>query len=407
MTANVLRWTAAACCGLVLALAPLAQAATKKKYPPGVTDAEITIGQTMPYSGPLSAYATIGKADAAYITMVNAQGGVNGRKIRLISLDDGYSPPKTVEQMRKLVEEDHVLLDFNSLGTPTNTAIERYLNQHNVPQLFIATGATKWGDPKHFPWTMGWQPTYQAEGRIFAKYLLENKPDAKIGALYQDDDYGRDYLKGLKDGLGDKAATMIVKEETYEATDPTIDSQIISLQASGANVFYDVTTPKFAAQAISKAAELEWKPLHYLNTVSASVAAVLKPAGLDRSRGIVTAEYLKDPTDPQWQNDPAYKAWLAWMNMYYPGGDKSDGFNVYGYAVTATLVQVLKQCGNDLSRKNVMAQAAHLNFDAPMLLPSIRVETGPDDFFPIKGMQLAKFDGKTFVRFGPAMAMSR
>ena len=392
---------AAAAGGLLLIHPAIAQ----KKYGPGVSDTQITIGQTMPYSGPASAYGTIGKADAAYIAMINDHGGVNGRKIRLISLDDGYSPPKTVEQMRKLVEEENVLLDFNSLGTPTNTAIHRYLNAKKVPQLFVATGATKWGDPKHFPWTMGWQPTYQIEGRIFAKYLLDTKPDARIGILYQDDDYGKDYVKGLKDGLGAKAAKMIVGEQSYEVSDTTVESQIISLQASAADVFYDVTTPKFAAQAISKAHDIGWKPLHFLNSVSASVSAVLKPAGFDKSEGIVTAEYLKDPTDPQWQNDPAYKEWLAWMNKYYPDGDKADAFNAYGYAVTATFVQVLKQCGNDLTRENVMKQAAHLDFAAPMLLPGIKVHTTPADFFPIQEMQLAKFNGKTWERFGQVLAM--
>jgi ABC-type branched-subunit amino acid transport system substrate-binding protein len=307
--------------------------------------------------------------------------------------------------MRKLVEEDNVLFDFNSLGTPTNTAIHKYLNAKKVPQLFVATGATKWGDPKHFPWTMGWQPTYQTEGRIFAKYLLQHKPDAKVAILYQDDDYGKDYVKGFKDGLGAKASQMIVKELSYETTEPTIDSQIISLQASGADVFFDVTIPKFAAQAISKAYDIGWKPLHFLNSVSSSVAATLKPAGLDKSVGIVTAEYLKDPTDPQWQNDPGRKQWAEWMKKYYPDGDTADAFNVYGYSVTATLVQVLKQCGDDLTRENVMKQAAHLNFAAPMLLPGIKVQTSPTDFFPIQQMQLAKFDGKTWVRFGDVLAM--
>jgi branched-chain amino acid transport system substrate-binding protein len=389
--------------GLLLTHPALAQNAHRSGGP-GVGDTTITIGQTMPYSGPASAYGTIGKADAAYIAMINDHGGVNGRKIDLISLDDGYSPPRTVEQTRKLVEEDHVLLDFNPLGTPTNTAIQRYLTEHKVPQLFVATGATKWGDPRHFPWTIGWQPTYQTEGRLFAKYLLQSKPDAKIGVLYQNDDYGKDYLKGLRDGLGDKASTMIVQALTYETSDTSIDSQVISLQSSGADVFYDITTPKFAAQAISKVHDIGWKPLHYLNTVSASVSAVLKPAGLDKSIGLVTAEYLKDPTDPQWRDDPSYKEWAAWMKKYYPDGDTADAFNVYGYAVTATLVQVLKQCGNDLSRENVMKQAAHLDFDAPMLLPGIKVHTTPTDFFPIDEMQLAKFDGKTWQRFGQVLA---
>jgi branched-chain amino acid transport system substrate-binding protein len=399
-----LRVSAVLLAGLVLAHPAMA---AQKKYGPGVSDTEIVIGQTMPYSGPASAYGTIGKADAAYIAMINEQGGIGGRKIKLISLDDGYSPPRTVEQMRKLVEEDNVLLDFNSLGTPTNTAIQHYLNQHKVPQLFVATGATKWGDPKHFPWTMGWQPTYQTEGHIFATYLLHHMPDAKIGVLYQDDDYGKDYLKGLKDGLGDKAEKMIVEALSYEVSDTTIDSQIISLQASGATVFYDVTTPKFAAQAIAKAHDIGWKPLHFLNSVSTSVSAVLKPAGLDKSIGIVTAEYLKDPTDPQWQHDPGYQQWTAWMKKYYPDGDPADAFNVYGYSVTQTFVQVLKQCADDLTRENVMKQAAHLDLSLPMLLPGIKVKTSPADFYPIKQMQLARFDGKTWVRFGDVIAMNK
>jgi branched-chain amino acid transport system substrate-binding protein len=394
---------AAALGGLLLVPPAMAQSA-QKKYGPGVSDAEITIGQTMPYSGPASAYGAIGKADQAYIAMIDAEGGINGRKIRLVSLDDGYSPPKTVEQTRKLVEEDHILIDFNPLGTPINTAVQRYLNEHKVPQLFVATGATKWGDPKHLPWTMGWQPTYQTEGRLFARYLLQVKPDAKIAVLYQDDDYGKDYLKGLRDGLGDKASRMIVDARSYETSDTTIDSQIIALQASGADVFYDVAAPKFAAQAIGDVHDIGWKPLHYLNSVSASVGAVLKPAGLDKSIGLVTAEYLKDPTDPQWVSDPDYGRWIAWMKKYDPDADRADAFNVYGYAVTATLVQVLKQCGDDLMPENVMRQAAHLDFNAPMLLPGIKVYTTPTDFFPIEEMQLAKFDGKTWQRFGQVLA---
>ncbi len=398
-------WALAAAAGAAFILTPPVSLAQQKSTP-GVTATEITIGQTMPYSGPASSYGTIGKADAAYIAMINDQGGVNGRKIKLISLDDGYSPPRTVEQTRDLVENQNVLLTFNQLGTPTNSAVQRYLNEKKVPQLFVATGATKWGNPKEFPWTMGWQPTYQTEGEIFAKWLLQNKPDAKIGVLYQDDDYGKDYLTGLKKGLGDKYNKMVVKEVSYETSDPTIDSQIITLQSSGANVFYDVSIPKFAAQAISKAYDIGWKPFHFLNSVSASVSAVLKPAGIEKSIGIVTAEYLKDPTDPQWQNDPGYKAWLAWMNKYYPDGDKLDAFNVYGYSVTQTLIQVLKQCGNDLSRENVMKQAAHLDMSLPMLLPGIKVTTSPTDFYPIKQMQLARFDGKTWARFGNVLAMN-
>ena len=394
----------AALCGVVLA-AP-AMAATM--YGPGVTDTEITIGQTMPYSGPASAYGTIGKAEDAYFKMINAEGGINGRKIKLISLDDGYSPPKTVEQTRRLVEQEGVLIDFSPLGTPTNTAIQKYLNEKKVPQLFVATGATKWGNPKEFPWTMGWQPTYQTEGRVYAHYLLEHMPNAKIGILYQDDDYGKDYVKGLTDGLGDKAKTMIVKEVSYETSDPSIDSQIITLQASGADVFFNVTTPKFAAQAIRKASGIGWKPLQLLNSVSNSVGAVLAPAGLEAAAGVISVEYEKDPTDPTWQNDPGYKQWLAWMNKYYPEGDKKDTFNVFGYNEAATMVQVLKQCGNDLTRENVMKQAANLkSLSLPMMLPGITINTSPTDFYPIRQEQLAKFDGKTWKLFGDVVAMSK
>jgi len=404
MRTNQLLWAPA----LLLSLALAQPAAAQKKYPPGVTDSEIKIGQTMPYSGPASAYGTIGKAQAAYIAMVNDHGGVNGRKINLISLDDGYSPPKTVEQTRRLVEQEGVLLDFSPLGTPTNTAIQKYLNAKKVPQLFVATGATKWGDPEHFHWTMGWQPTYQTEGRIYAKYILDKMPKAKIGILYQNDDYGKDYVKGLKDGLGGKAAKMIVSEVSYETTDTTIDSQIVSLQGSGADVFFDVTTPKFAAQAIRKTHEIGWKPTHFLNSVSNSVGAVLKPAGLDASTGLISVEYEKDPTDPNWQNDAAYKDWLAWMDKYYPDGDKNDTFNVFGYNEAATLVQVLKLCGDNLTRENVMKQAANLkNFAPPMLLPGIRVNTSPTNYYPIQQEQLAKFNGKTWELFGNVLAMNQ
>jgi branched-chain amino acid transport system substrate-binding protein len=404
MRTNQLLWAAALLPALMLAQ----PAAAQKKYGPGVTDKEIKIGQTMPYSGPASAYGTIGKAEAAYFAMVNDHGGINGRKINLISLDDGYSPPKTVEQTRRLVEQENVLLDFSPLGTPTNTAIHKYLNGRKVPQLFVATGATKWGDPEHFHWTMGWQPTYQTEGGIYAKYILDKMPNAKIGILFQNDDYGKDYVKGLKDGLGSKAAKIIVSEVSYETTDTTIDSQIVSLQASGADVFFDVTTPKFAAQAIRKAYDIGWKPTHFLNSVSNSVGAVLKPAGLDASTGLISVEYEKDPTDPNWQNDASYKAWLAWMDKYYPDGDKNDTFNVFGYNEAATMVQVLKQCGDELTRENVMKQAASLkNFEAPMLLPGIKVDTSPSDYYPIQQEQLAKFNGKTWELFGNVLAMNR
>jgi branched-chain amino acid transport system substrate-binding protein len=389
---------------LALALGTSA-ALAQKKYGPGVTDKEIKIGNINPYSGPASAYGQIGKTIAAYFNMVNAEGGINGRKIKFISYDDGYSPPKTVEMARKLVESDEVLLIFQSLGTPTNTAIHKYMNVKKVPQLFVATGATKWGDPKHFHWTMGWQPTYQAEGHIYARYLLSKHPDAKIGILYQNDDYGKDYVKGMKDGLGDKAAKMIVSEQPYEVTNPTIDSQIVNLKASGANVFYNVTTPKFAAQAIKKAAEIGWHPVHLLNNVSQSVGGVLRPAGLDNSKGILSTYYLKDSTDPAWKDDAGYKGWVAFMDKYFPKGDKTSSFTVYGYTVAQTLVQVLKQCGDNLTRENVMKQAANLkNLDLPMLLPGIKINTSPTDYYPIEQMQMQQFDGKRWHSIGPIMS---
>ncbi|MEO6408095.1 MAG: ABC transporter substrate-binding protein [Burkholderiaceae bacterium] len=385
--------------GLSLALAA-SGAIAQKKYDPGADDKEIKVGHIGPYSGPASAYGTIGKAIGAYFEKVNAEGGVNGRKIKFVTLDDGYNPAKTVEMARKLVEEDEVLLVFNSLGTPSNTAIHKYMNTRKVPQLFVATGATKWGDPKNFPYTMGWQPSYQAEGKIYAAHILETKPNAKIGVLYQNDDYGRDYLKGLEDGLGAKAATMIVAKVTYEVTDPTVDSQMVTLKASGADTFFNITTPKFAAQAIKKAAEIGWKPTHYLNNVSSSVASVMTPAGLENGVGLMTAQYGKDPTDPQWANDPGMKDWTEFMKKYYPTGSLTDTFNVYGYGVAQTLVQVLKQCGDTLTRDNVMKQAASLDYAPPTALPGIRIKTGPDDFFPYENQQLSRFDGKTWVLFG-------
>jgi ABC-type branched-subunit amino acid transport system substrate-binding protein len=373
----------------------------QKKYSPGASDTEIRIGQTMPYSGPASAYGVVGKAEAAYFAMVNEQGGINGRKINFISLDDGYSPPKTVEQTRKLVEQEEVLLIFQSLGTPTNTAIQKYLNAKKVPHLFLATGANKWSDPKGFPWTMGFNPSYQAEGRIFAQHVLETRPDAKIALLYQNDDFGKDYVIGVKGLLGDKAAKMIIAEQTYEISDPTVDSQIVSLKASGADVLLTFATPKFAAQAIRKVGDLGWKPTHYLTNVSSSVATVLQPAGLDKAAGIISAHYFKDATDPQWKNDPAKLAWEDWMKRYHKTGVLEDGFNVYGYITAQLLVHVLKACGDDLTRENVMRQAANLRkLELPMLLPGITVNTSPTDFSPIGEMQLARFDGKRWVLFG-------
>ena len=393
---------AAAPCALAFAALP---ARAAKQYGPGVTDTEIKIGNTNFYSGPASSYGVIGKTEAAFFSMINEQGGINGRKITFISYDDAYSPPKTVEQTRKLVESDGVFLIFNSLGTPTNTAVQKYLNQKQVPQLFVGTGATKWGDPKHFPWTIGWQPNYQSEGHIYATYILEHRPESKIAVLYQNDDYGKDYVKGLKDGLGDKAKSMIVAEAPYETTDPTVDSQVVNLKASGADIFYNVTIPKFAAQAIRKAVEIGWKPLHILNSVSNSVGGVLQPAGFENSRGILSTAYLKDPTDPQWKDDPGYKDWVAFMDKFYPDGDKTNVFTVYGYTIPQTLVQVLKQCGDNLTRENVMKEAANLrNLALPMLLPGITVNTSPTDFFPVKQMQMERFDGERWNLFGPVLS---
>jgi branched-chain amino acid transport system substrate-binding protein len=384
---------------LVLAASP---ALAQKKYSPGASDTEIKIGQAMPYSGPASAYGAIGKAEAAYFDYLNKEkGGINGRKINFISLDDGYSPPKTVEQVRRLVEQDEVLLIFQSLGTPSNTAIHKYMNAKKVPQLFVATGATKWGDPKNFPWTMGWQPNYQTEAKIYAKYILEKYPNAKIAVLLQNDDYGKDYLKGFTDGLGDKAKSMIVAQATYEISEPTIDSQIVALKSSGADVFFNIATPKHAAQAIRKAYDIDWHPVQFLNNVSISVGAVLTPAGLEKSKDIISIQYYKDPSDPRWKDDPEYKDWLAWMKKYNPDANVIDGLNVYGYAVAKTLERVLVQCKDDLTRENVMRQAADLkNLHIPMLLPGISVNTGPNDFYPIEQGQLIRFDGKEWVPFG-------
>jgi branched-chain amino acid transport system substrate-binding protein len=393
--------TATAALGVAALIAGTAVA--EKKYDPGASDTEIKIGNINPYSGPASAYGTIGKTIAAYFNKVNAEGGINGRKINFISYDDGYSPPKAVEQARKLVESDEVLFLFQTLGTPSNSAIHKYMNAKKVPQLFVATGATKWGDPKNFPWTMGWQPNYQSEGRIYAKYLIEHHPNGKIGILYQNDDYGKDYIKGLKDGLNGKL--QIVSEQPYETTDPTVDSQIINLKASGADVFFNVTTPKFAAQAIRKAGEIGWKPVHLLNGVSNSVGSVLKPAGLDNSQGLLSTQYLKDPTDPTWKDDAAYKEWAAFMEKYYPDGDRTSSFTVYGYTVAQSLVQVLKQCGDEVTRANVMKQAANVkDLKLGMLLPGIAINTSPTDFYPIKQLQMERFNGERWELFGPVMS---
>ena len=389
--------------GLAVGATP---AAAQKKYDPGASDTEIKVGNIMPYSGPLSAYAQIGRTEAAFFRMINEQGGINGRKINFISYDDAFSPPKTVEQARKLVESDEVLLIFQSLGTPTNNAIQKYMDQKKVPQLFVATGATKFGDPKNFPWTMGWQPTYQTEGRIYAKYILQNFPNGKIGILYQNDDSGRDYLKGLKDGLGPEATKrMIVAELPYDPSDPTVDSQVVALKTIGADIFFDEASPKFAAQAIRKAAEIGWKPTLFLASISNSVGSVLKPAGLENSKGILSSNYIKDPTDPTWKDDPAIKQWSEFMDKYFPEGDKSSTFTVYGYALSQTLVQVLKQCGDELTRKNVMKQATNLkDFEVGVLLPGIKINTSPTDYYPIEQMQMSRFNGEHSVLFGTAIS---
>jgi branched-chain amino acid transport system substrate-binding protein len=379
-------------------LAALAATAApaQPKYDEGASDTEIRIGNTNPYSGNASAYAAIGKTIAAYFNMINEQGGVNGRKITFISYDDGYSPPKTVEMVRRLVEEDKVLFVFQTLGTPTNSAIQKYLNNKQVPQLFVASGASKWGKPKEFPWTMGWQPDYVNEAIIYAKDILENMKDPKIGVLMQNDDYGKDYLNGFKAGLG-KDADKIVQLATYEVTDPTVDSQVIQLKNSGANVFFNITTPKFAAQAIRRAAAIGWKPLQYLNNVSTSVGAVMRPAGFEASQGIITTAYLKDATDPQWATWPDMVAWNAFMDKYLPQGDKSSSFHIYGYAVSSTLLEVLKRCGNDLTRANIMSQAANLkDLEVPLLLPNIKVNTSPTNFYPIQSVRLQRFRGDTW-----------
>jgi branched-chain amino acid transport system substrate-binding protein len=395
-TLNLVQWAAAAA-----ALAVSAGAMAAGKYGPGASDTEIKLGQTMPYSGPASAYGTIGKLHQAYFKMVNDQGGINGRKINLISVDDGYSPPKTVEQIRKLVEQDEVLATFNTLGTAPNSAIHKYMNAKKVPHLLLSTGATKWGDPKNFPWTIGFNLSYQSEGMIYAKWLLKNKPGAKIAVLYQNDDYGKDVLKGVKDGLGAKAGTMIVKEATYEVSDPTVDSQILTLQSSGADTFINITTPKFAAQAIRKAFDSGWKPLHIVNNVGASIGSVLTPAGLDKSVGLMTLQYYKDPNDPQWKDDPAMLEWRAFMGRYYREGDPKDAANMYAYITAQTMVQILKQCGNDLTRENVMKQAASLkNVKLPLLLPGMSMNTSATDFFLIEQGQLAKFTGTQWAGFG-------
>ena len=385
---------------LAVSLGLMAPAMAQKKYDPGASDREIKIGNTNPYSGPASAYGTIGKSIAAYFRMVNDHGGINGRKVNFVSYDDSYSPPKTVEMARKLVEQDEVLFVFQTLGTPSNTAIHQYMNMKKVPQMHVATGATKWNDPKGHPWTMGWQPNYQSEAKIYAQHILQTKPNAKIAVLYQNDDYGKDYLKGFHDGLGDKKS-MIVKEVSYEVSDPTVDSQIVQLQASGADVFFNITTPKFAAMAIRKAYDIGWKPTQYLNNVSIGIGSVLTPAGLEKSVGLITLGYLKEPNDKQFSNDPAIVKWREFMKKYYPDGSMIDNLNVYGYSVGQTIAEVLRQCGDELTRENVMRKAAGMRgYRVDTLLPGVMISTSSDDFAPIEAGQLQRFDGKEWIRFG-------
>ena len=385
---------------LIASVAISGTALAQKKYDTGATDTEIKIGNIMPYSGPASAYGVIGKTEEAYFKKINAEGGINGRKVTFVSYDDGYSPPKAVEQARKLIESDEVLVLFNPLGTPSNSAIQKYLNSKKVPQLFVATGATKWNDPKDFPWTIGWQPSYQSEARIYAKFLLKEKPDGKIAIMYQNDDFGKDYLKGLKDGLGAKAS-MIVAEESYEPSEPTIDNHIVKLKATGADVFISITTPKFAAQAIKKIAEIEWKPMQIVSNVSASVGSVIKPAGFENAQGVLSAAYAKDGADTQWDNDPGMKSFYAFLEKYYPEANKLDASVVYGYGAAQTMVKVLQMCGDDLTRANVMKQAASLKDFAPdTLLPGVKINTSATDFAPIEQLQMQRFKGEKWELFG-------
>jgi ABC-type branched-subunit amino acid transport system substrate-binding protein len=390
--------------GLII-VAALAAANAQKRYDPGVTDTEIKIGNIMPYSGPASAYSITGRTEAAYFRKINAEGGINGRKINFISYDDGYSPPKAVEQARKLVESDEVFLIFGSLGTPSNTAIQKYMNAKKVPQLFVQTGATKWSDPQNFPWTIGWSPNYQNEARIYARYILKEKPNARIAVLYQNDDYGKDYLKGLRDGLGSKAVSMIVAEDAYEVVEPTIDSHVVKMKSLNADVFVDITTAKFTAQAIRKAAEIGWKPLHFLNNVSTSIGAVIKPAGIENAQDIISVAYLMDALDPQWKDDSGMMAFDEFLARDFPEGNRADSLVMTGYNMAQTLLQVLKQCGDNLTRENVMKQAANLkDFRTTNLLPGIKINTSPIDFAPIKQVQLRRFKGDKWELFGPTLS---
>lgn len=380
-----------------------ASAVAQKKYDVGVTDSEIKIGNIMPYSGPASAYAIIGKTMTAYFQMINDGGGINGRKINFISYDDAYSPPKTVEQTRKLVESDEVFLLFAPLGTAGNIAIQKYMNSKKIPQLFVASGASRWGDPQNFPWTIGWAPNYRAEARVYARYILENHPDAKIGILYQNDDFGKDYLHGLKDVLQDKYDRIVVSSTSYEVSVPTVDSQVVSIRAANPDLFLNFSSPKFAAQAIKKIAELGWKPVHIMSNVSASVGAVLRPAGLENSKGILTAYYQMDVTDAQWNSNPGMQKFRSFLNKYFPEADKSEVGPMTGYNMSSGLVEVLKRCGDNLTRENVMKVAANLDLEIDGFLPGVRVKTSPTDFYPVEQVQMLKFTGENWKPFGPVI----
>ena len=379
-----------------------AAGAADKKYGTGITDTEIKLGQTSPYSGPASAYSVIAKAQLAYFRMINDQGGINGRKVNMISIDDAYSPAKTVEQTRKLVEQEEVAAILNPLGTPTGLSVRKYLNDKKVPQLFVGAGATLWGDHEHFPWSIGFQASYQAETAVYARYVLTNKPDAKIALFYQNDDAGKDYGNGFKKALGpENVRKMVIAEATYEPTDPTIDSQIVKLKSSGADVLFMHAIPKQAAQAIRKIGEIGWKPdMFFLAATSTSVSSVLKPAGFEHSKGIISSYSLKDPNDPQWQQDKDVLDWVAFMKNYFPDGNVQDQLIVYGYVVAEATVQVFKQCGDDLSHENIMKQAANLDVALPMMLPGIKLKTSPTDYFPIEAMRLQRFNGEIWELFG-------
>ena len=401
----VTRRLAAFSTAIILLAASGSGALAQKKYDIGATDTEIKIGNIMPYSGPASAYGLVGRTEAAYFRKINAEGGIKGRKINFISYDGAYSPPKAVEQARKLVESDEVLLIFSPLGTPSNSAIQKYMNAKKVPQLFVQTGATKWNDPKNFPWTMGWQSNYQNEARIYAEYILREKPNARIAVLYQNDDYGKDYLKGLRDGLGERAASMIVAEDAYDVAEPTIDTHVVKMKTIKADVFLDITTPKFAAQAIRKAAEIGWRPMHFLNIVGTSIGTVIQPAGLENAQGIISVDYLMDPFDPQWKDDPGMKAFDDFLTKYFPEANRSDRYVIIGYNMAQTMVQVLKQCGDNLTRENVMKQAANLrDFRTDNLLPGITINTSPTDFAPIEQVQFRRFKGERWELFGPILS---